>query len=54
MVMKASRSEAARAAVRADENDAARATWQGRRRRGPASFQRGGELVIERAEQDSY
>ena len=67
VVMKASRSEAAREAVRADESnlpharlqgqapggrrerpscgegDAAGATWRGRRRRGPASLQRGGE-----------
>ena len=78
VVMKASRSEAARAAVRADESnlpharlqgqapggrrerpscgegDAAGATWRGRRRRGPASFQRGGEHAAERTEQDSY
>ena len=78
VVMKASRSEAARAAVRADESnlpharlqgqapggrrestscgegDAAGATWRGRRRRGPAILQRGGEHVTERTEQDSY
>ena len=36
------------------EGDAARATWRGRRRRGPASFHRGGEHVAERTEQDSY
>ena len=54
VVMKASRSEAAREAVRADESNAAGATWRGRRRRGPASFQRGGEHVAERTEQDSY
>ena len=77
VVMKASRSEAARVAVRADESnlpharlqgqapggrrerpscgegDAAGATWRGRRRRGPASFQRGGEHVTERAKLDS-
>ncbi len=78
VVMKASRSEAVRAAARADESnlpharlqgqapggrwsrpscgegDAAGATWRGRRRRGPASFQRGGEHAAERTEQDSY
>ena len=36
------------------EGDAAGATWRGRRRRGPASFQRGGEHATERTEQDSY
>jgi len=34
--------------------DAAGVTWRGRRRRVPASFQRGGEHVAERTEQDSY
>ena len=77
VVMKASRSEAAREAVRADESnlpharrqgqapggrrsrpscgagDAAGATWLGRRRRGPASLQRGGEHAAERTEQDT-
>ena len=32
------------------EGDAAEATWRGRRRRGPASFQRGGEHAAERTE----
>ncbi len=36
------------------DGDAAGATWRGRRRRGPASFQRGGEHAAERTEQDSY
>ena len=39
--------------VTCGEGDAAGATWRGRRRRGPASFQRGGAHVTERAERDS-
>ena len=35
------------------EGNAAGATWRGRRRRGPASFQRGGEHAAERTEQDT-
>ena len=40
--------------ARVNEGGAAGATWRGRRRRGPASLQRGGEHAAERTEQDSY
>ena len=45
VVMKASRSEAAREAVRADESNAAGATWRGADAEAPQAFKEGASTM---------